>query len=48
MHLSNTLPHNNRIEIADVLRGFAVMGITLIHLSNGLASIAFRKRPVTF
>ena len=31
MHLSNTLPHNNRIEIADVLRGFAVMGITLIH-----------------
>ena len=26
MHLSNTLPHNNRIEIADVLRGFAVMG----------------------
>ena len=22
---------NNRIEIADVLRGFAVMGITLIH-----------------
>ena len=44
MHLSNTLPHNNRIEIADVLRGFAVMGITLIHL----ASIAFRKRPVTF
>ena len=31
MHLSSTLPSNNRIEIADVLRGFAVMGITLIH-----------------
>ena len=29
MH-SSTLTNNNRIEIADVLRGFAVMGITLI------------------
>jgi len=31
MHLSSTLTNTNRIEIADVLRGFAVMGITLIH-----------------
>lgn len=31
MHSSTTLISNNRIEIADVLRGFAVMGITLIH-----------------
>ncbi len=30
-HSPTTLPNNNRIEIADVLRGFAVMGITLIH-----------------
>jgi uncharacterized protein len=28
---NTTLTNNNRIEIADVLRGFAVMGITLIH-----------------
>lgn len=31
MHSTTTLTNNNRIEIADVLRGFAVMGITLIH-----------------
>lgn len=31
MHSSTTLTNNNRIEIADVLRGVAVMGITLIH-----------------
>ncbi|MDR0823775.1 MAG: DUF418 domain-containing protein [Prevotella sp.] len=31
MRSSTTLTNNNRIEIADVLRGFAVMGITLIH-----------------
>ena len=31
MHLSSTLTNTNRIEIADVLRGFAVLGITLIH-----------------
>lgn len=31
MHSTTTLTSNNRIEIADVLRGFAVMGITLIH-----------------
>jgi uncharacterized membrane protein len=28
---NTTLTNNNRIEIADVLRGFVVMGITLIH-----------------
>lgn len=48
MHLSSTLPSNNRIEIADVLRGFAVMGITLTILSNGSVLIAFRKKPATF
>lgn len=31
MHSTTTLTNSNRIEIADVLRGFAVMGITLIH-----------------
>lgn len=31
MNSSTTPIKNNRIEIADVLRGFAVMGITLIH-----------------
>lgn len=31
MHSPTIQPNNNRIEIADVLRGFAVMGITLIH-----------------
>lgn len=31
MRSPNLLTNNNRIEIADVLRGFAVMGITLIH-----------------
>ena len=31
MHLSYSPSGNNRIEIADVLRGFAVLGITLIH-----------------
>jgi len=31
MHLSYSPTGNNRIEIADVLRGFAVLGITLIH-----------------
>lgn len=31
MHLSYAPTGNNRIEIADVLRGFAVLGITLIH-----------------
>lgn len=31
MHSTTTPASNNRIEIADVLRGFAVMGITLIH-----------------
>lgn len=31
MHSSSALTTNNRIEIADVLRGFAVLGITLIH-----------------
>lgn len=31
MHSTTKLTNTNRIEIADVLRGFAVMGITLIH-----------------
>jgi len=31
MNSPTTITNNNRIEIADVLRGFAVMGITLIH-----------------
>lgn len=48
MHLSNTLPHNNRIEIADVLRGFAVMGITLIHFIERFSLNSFPEETCNF
>lgn len=48
MHLSNTLPHNNRIEIADVLRGFAVMGITLIHFIERFSINCFPEETCNF
>ena len=48
MHLSNTLPHNNRIEIADVLRGFAVMGITLIHFIERFSLNCFPEETCNF
>lgn len=41
MHLSTTLAPANRIEIADVLRGFAVMGITLIHFIERFSLYSF-------
>lgn len=41
MPVSTTLISNNRIEIADVLRGFAVMGITLIHFIERFSLYSF-------
>ena len=46
MHLSSTLPSNNRIEIADVLRGFAVMGITLIHFIERFSLNSFPEERI--
>ena len=48
MHLSSTLPSNNRIEIADVLRGFAVMGITLIHFIERFSLNSSPVKPTAF
>ena len=48
MHLSNAFPHNNRIEIADVLRGFAVMGITLIHFIERFSLNSFPEETCNF
>ena len=48
MHLSNTLTNNNRIEIADVLRGFAVMGITLIHFIERFSLNSFPEETSSF
>ena len=44
MPVSTTLISNDRIEIADVLRGFAVMGITLIHFIERFSPIVFRRK----
>lgn len=47
--LSNTTPiNNNRIEIADVLRGFAVMGITLIHFIERFSLYSFPEETNKF
>ena len=48
MQLSSTLPSNNRIEIADVLRGFAVMGITLIHFIERFSLNSFPEETCNF
>ena len=48
MHSSTTLTNNNRIEIADVLRGFAVMGITLIHFIERFSLNSFPEEPCNF
>lgn len=48
MHLSSTLTNNNRIEIADVLRGFAVMGITLIHFIERFSLNSFPEETCNF
>lgn len=48
MH-SPTIPsNNNRIEIADVLRGFAVMGITLIHFIERFSLYSFPEETSNF
>jgi len=41
-------PTNNRVEIADVLRGFAVMGITLIHFIERFSLYSYPKQTCTF
>ncbi len=45
---STTLTNNNRIEIADVLRGFAVMGITLIHFIERFSLNSFPEESSRF
>lgn len=48
MHSSTTLTNNNRIEIADILRGFAVMGITLIHFIERFSLNSFPEETCNF
>lgn len=48
MHSTPTLATNNRIEIADVLRGFAVMGITLIHFIERFSLNSFPEETNRF
>ncbi len=49
MHSSTTtLTNNNRIEIADVLRGFAVMGITLVHFIERFSLGSFPEVSCNF
>ncbi|MDR2918705.1 MAG: DUF418 domain-containing protein [Tannerella sp.] len=48
VNLSNTQTSNNRIEIADVLRGFAVMGITLIHFIEWFSLNSFPPETNNF
>jgi uncharacterized protein len=44
----NSLSNNNRIEIADVLRGFAVMGITFIHFIERFSLNSFPEETNNF
>lgn len=48
MPASTTLISKNRIEIADVLRGFAVMGITLIHFIERFSLYSFPEETSNF
>lgn len=48
MHSSTTLANSKRIEIADVLRGFAVMGITLIHFIERFSLYSFPEETCNF
>lgn len=48
MHSSTTLTNDNRIEVADVLRGFAVMGITLIHFIERFSLNSFPEETSNF
>lgn len=43
-----TLANNTRIEVADVLRGFAVMGITLIHFIERFSLNSFPEETCNF
>lgn len=48
MSLSTPLTGNNRIEIADVLRGFAVLGITLIHFIERFSLYTYPEETNSF
>jgi len=48
VHSFTTLTNNNRIESADVLRGFAVMGITLIHFIERFSLYSFPEETCNF
>lgn len=48
MHSSSLTINSNRIEIADVLRGFAVMGITLIHFIERFSLNSFPVETSNF
>ena len=48
MPVSTTLISNDRIEIADVLLGFAVMGITLIHFIERFSLYSFPEETSNF
>ncbi len=48
MHSTTTLTNNNRIEIADVLRGFAVMGITFVHFIERFSLNSFPEETSNF
>ncbi len=48
MHSSTPLPNNKRIEIADVLRGFAVLGITLLHFIERFSIYSYPVSTCTF
>ncbi len=48
MHSSTTLLANKRIEIADVLRGFAVLGITIIHFIERFSLYSFPEETSSF
>ncbi len=48
MHSTNSFPYTNRIEIADVLRGFAVLGITLVHFIERFSLNSFPEETNSF
>ena len=48
MNSFNTLANNNRIEIADVLRGIAVMGISIIHFIERFSLYSFPEETCNF
>ncbi|MDL2322757.1 DUF418 domain-containing protein [Bacteroidales bacterium OttesenSCG-928-A17] len=48
MHSATAQINNNRIEIADVLRGFAVLGITLIHFIERFSLYSFPEETSGF